>query len=110
MKKIEASLYLYGTYLWYLFEKPATVFMDFPRWCLDVYTKHESINDLYTAQGDEKNIIDSNHGYERILRIAKGLIGKHPKNSQPVGSEFSDSWQHECVIRYSWLKLTPQCH
>ena len=69
-------LYLYGTYLWYLFEKPATAFMDFPRWCLHVYTKHESINDLYAAQ-DVKNSIDSNHEYERILGIANGVVGIH---------------------------------
>ena len=94
-------LYLYGTYLWYLFDEPGIADVDFPRWCLEVYTKHERINDLYAAQDVEKNSIDSNHEYERILGIANGVIGIHSKNSQPVGSEFLRFWHHECAIRYS---------
>ena len=78
-------LYLYGTYLWYLFEKPEQHSWTFlgGAWMFTLNMK--ALMTCIPLKDVEKNIIDSNHGYERILRIAKGLIGKHPKNSQPVG-------------------------
>ena len=71
MKKIVSYIcmvLIYGTCL----KTPAKAYVDFPRWCLEVYQNHERINDLYAAQEGEENTVNSHHGYEEILGLVRG--------------------------------------